>query len=210
VTNDLVAKRTIALLFLASLAGSDAACRKIQPAAEVTMIPSHAGHGTAAASSGDAGTIQVAGIAFDPPGAWRRETPSSPMRAAQFAIPGGGDEKDGSVAVYYFGSGQGGGAAENAKRWQEQFTDASGPGKVTSVEKNGLKVTVVTASGTYASGMAMGPSTPEPGFSLWGAIVEGPQGNVFIKATGPSAVIAHAQRDFDGILGSLRSLARSM
>jgi hypothetical protein len=192
-----------------------AACAKHEPSHDIMMIPAHAEESRVSSASAppETGPVLVAGISFDVPGSWRRETPSSPMRAAQFVIPGDGNEKDGSVAVYYFGGGQGGGAAENAKRWQEQFSDASGrPGRgtVESAERNGLKVTVVTASGTYASGMPMGPSTPEAGFSLWGAIIEGPQGNVFVKATGPSPVIARAQRDFGSLLASLHNASRSM
>lgn len=172
------------------------------------MAPAHAeepGAPSAPAVAVSAtGPVRVAGIAFTPPSSWRREAPESSMRVAQFGIPGSSGEKDGTVAVYYFGSGQGGGIAENAKRWQDQFTDAT-PGPVTSLERSGLKVTVVTTQGTYASGMPMGPSTPEPGFALWGAIIEAPQGNVFVKATGPKALIERSRPDFDALLASLQS-----
>lgn len=187
-----------------------AACRRAQPAREIPMAPSHAEEAGAApaapaSAAPEGGAVRVAGIAFTPPAAWRRETPSSSMRTAQFAIPGSSGEKDGTVAVYYFGSGQGGGVADNAKRWQDQFTDSPAPGTVTSLEKNGLKITIVTAEGTYGSGMPMGPSTPEPGFALWGAIIEAPQGNVFVKATGPKAQIVRSRPDFDALLSSLQT-----
>jgi len=188
------------------------ACRKREPAADIPMAPSHAGDSTVSAAAPapptEGGLVQVAGVTFTAPPAWRREAPSSSMRAAQFAIPAAGNGKDGSVAVYYFGTGQGGGVEENVKRWQDQFTDPSGrPPRSGAVhrEYHGVKVTIVTVAGTYASGMPMGPSTPEPGFSLWGAIIEGPQGNVFVKATGPSALIAGEQAGFDALLASLRS-----
>jgi hypothetical protein len=186
-------------------------CKKKEAAPDILMAPSHAGEPGAAASaavtSADASMVQVASISFAAPPSWRRETPSSSMRAAQFAIPGAASEKDGSVVVYYFGTGQGGGVDENVTRWQGQFSDPSGPPPTPSVthgEYHGLKVTIVTVKGTYASGMPMGPSTPEPGFALWGAIIENPQGNVFVKATGPSALIAREQPRFDALLASLR------
>jgi hypothetical protein len=198
-------RRIAAVIGVLAAAG---ACRRAQPAREIPMAPSHAeetGTPSAPAASAPAtGPVRVAGIAFTPPASWRREAPESSMRVAQFGIPGASGEKDGTVAVYYFGSGQGGGIADNAKRWQDQFTNAT-PGPVTSVERNGLKVTVVTTQGTYASGMPMGPSTPEPGFALWGAIVEAPQGNVFVKATGPKALIERSRPDFDALLSSLQS-----
>lgn len=198
-------KKIAAVIGLVAAAG---ACRRAQPAREIPMAPSHAEESAPSAPAGVSlpatGSVRVAGIAFTAPASWRVEVPESSMRVAQFGIPGASGEKDGTVAVYYFGRGQGGGIAENAKRWQDQFTDAT-PGPVTSLERNGLKVTVVTTQGTYASGMPMGPSTPEPAFALWGAIIEAPQGNVFVKATGPKALIERSRPDLDALLASLQS-----
>ena len=205
-------RRWLVLVFGAAVVS----CRKNEPASEIVMVPSHAEDSTAAAAPAppsatapaEGGLVQVAGVTFTAPPTWHREAPSSSMRAAQFAIPSAGNDKDGSVVVYYFGTGQGGGVDENVKRWQAQFTGPSGPPARSAVfnrVSHGVKVTIVTASGTYASGMPMGPSTPEPGYSLWGAIIEGPQGEVFVKATGPSALIAREQSDFDALLASLRS-----
>jgi hypothetical protein len=135
------------------------------------------------------------------------------MRAAQFAIPGTGNEKDALFVVYFFGSGQGGGVAENIERWKGQFLDASGKaaaGNVSSGRRNGLAVTTVTAQGTYSSGLPMGPSTPEPKSELWGAIVEGPQGNVFFKATGPKATVERSKAGFEAVLASLQSASTRM
>ena len=207
-------KRAIVRIGILALAAAAlVSCRKKEAAPDILMAPSHAGESGATAAAPAAGVpaagplVQVAGISFSAPTSWRREAPSSSMRAAQFAIPGSADEKDGSVAVYYFGTGQGGGVDENVTRWQGQFRDPSGAPPapaVTHTESHGLKVTIVSVKGTYASGMPMGPSTPEPGFALWGAIIENPQGNVFVKATGPAALIAREQPRFDALLASLR------
>jgi hypothetical protein len=191
-------------------------CRKKQPSPQVMMIPSHeesaaAGGSETRESSSD--RIDVAGISFSAPAAWRRENPSSQMRAAQFAIPGSGQAKDGLLVVYFFGRNQGGSIPENIERWKGQFTDAAGKassGEVRTDRKNGLPVTVVTAQGTYASGLPMGPSAPEPNSELWGAIVEGPQGNVFFKATGPNATIGGAKAAFGELLDSLKLATTTM
>ena len=175
------------------------------------MLPSHGDTPAGKSSAVDEvplGRIEVAGISFAVPAQWRPEAPSSSMRAAQFSIPGESDERDGSVVVYYFGSGQGGGAAENVERWRSQFSDSSGKpprSNVTTGERNGVKTTIVRVEGTYASGMPMGPSTPEKGFALWGAILEGPRGTVFVKATGPAPLIGREAPRFDALLSSLRS-----
>lgn len=192
-------------------------CRKKQPAPDILMIPSHqetspAGDSSAAAVSSE-GSVEVAGVSFSVPPEWRRESPSSPMRAAQFAIPGTGNEKDALFVVYFFGSGQGGGVAENIERWKGQFLDASGQpaaGNVSTGRRNGLTVTTVTAEGTYSSGLPMGPSAPEPNSELWGAIVEGPQGNVFFKATGPKATLERSKGGFETVLASLRNASTRM
>lgn len=201
-------RRLSALVFAAAAL---AACRRRAPAPDIPMVPAHAEPDASAASaepSAAGGTVRVAGIELEAPAGWHREAPSSPMRAAQFSIPGGTDEKDASVVVYYFGNGQGGGVAENVERWRAQFSDSSGKPprpEVTTGEHNGVRTTVVRVEGTFASGMPMGPSTPEKGFALWGAILEGPQGAVFVKATGPAAVIAREAPRFDALLASLRS-----
>jgi hypothetical protein len=208
--------RAAGILGLAAFAAGMASCRRSEPAPRISMIPSHPESAPPAENSGPrelpAGRVEVAGVSFSPPGVWRREQPSSPMRAAQFVIPGAGNEKDALFVVYFFGSGQGGSVAENVQRWKGQFTDASGAvaaGGVRTERRSGLNVTIVTAQGTFASGMPMGPMTPEPNSALWGAIVEGPQGNVFLKATGPKATIEYAGTAFAAVLDSLGSVGPS-
>ena len=41
------------------------------------------------------------------------------------------------------------------------------------------------AHGTFLSGRPFGPKTPKPGYALVAAIIEGKEGAVFIKMTGP-------------------------
>ena len=52
-----------------------------------------------------------------------------------------------------------------------------------------MKITYVTTEGTFSSGMPGGPTTPMTGYALYGAILESPDVNVFIKMTGPEAVV---------------------
>ena len=46
-------------------------------------------------------------------------------------------------------------------------------------------MTYVQAEGTYLSGMPGGPTTPKPDYGLAGAILESPEGNIFVRMTGP-------------------------
>jgi len=193
-------------------------CRKAQPSPRVEMVPAHAetaqAPAPAAAAAPSAGaTVTVAGVAFDAPSGWTSQTPSSAMRAAQFAIPGSAGQENGELAVYYFGRDQGGGVAENVSRWEGQFKGVSGGparGRSEQVIEHGLHVTTVTVEGTYSAGMPMGPSTPESNYALWGAIVEGPAGNVFLKAVGPHGTIADARPAFDRLLASIRPAETAM
>lgn len=210
-------KRTIALVLLA-LSAALAGCRKKQPSPDVMMIPAHAETvepvEASAPSAIPGGGVNVAGVAFTPPAAWKAETPTSPMRAAQYSLPGRQGGGEASFVVYYFGKGQGGSAAENVERWEGQFADAAGraaAGKVETAKANGLTITKVTCAGTYSAGMPMGgPSAPQPGSALWGVIVEGPEGNVFLKVTGPEATVTGWTPELDRMLATIRPSATSM
>ena len=52
--------------------------------------------------------------------------------------------------------------------------------------------------------MPGGPTTPRPGFTLLGAIAEGPEGALFFKLTGPKKSVAAARAGFDALVASLK------
>jgi hypothetical protein len=149
-------------------------------------------------------TIELDRIAFDLPAGWQPETPSSQMRVAQAGIHG--DAGAAQLAVFHFGEGQGGSAEENVRRWISQMEFA--PGSSTGREQfdaHGYLITWVDFEGTLqASPMSGGPSAPQPGSRLLGAVVEGPGGPWFFKATGPSATLAPQRDAFIQMLSSIR------
>ncbi len=139
---------------------------------------------------------------------WIVETPSSPMRRAQYKVPGPGGE--GECAVFYFGPGQGGDPMSNAVRWADQFTLSDGSSaqsgmKTSEIDAGGLKVVLVEVAGTYKGGMTMtaAPAVPKPGYRLLGAVAPGPDANWYFKFTGPDSTVS-AQRD--AFLSMVRSL----
>jgi hypothetical protein len=141
--------------------------------------------------------FEVAGISFMGPDKWTKTTPSSSMRAAQFEIREGSAKAD--VVFFYFGPGGAGGVAANVDRWLGQFKEPKeqlNP-KVEEQSVNGTKVTYVRAEGTFmaSSGGFFGPKTAMPESMLFGVIVEGKQGPVFIKATGPEKIIESSLKD---------------
>jgi hypothetical protein len=136
-------------------------------------------------------------IDFALPAGWQSETPSSNMRMAQASIPGPGGP--GQLAVFYFGPGGGGGVQDNIQRWIGQMEPEAGsqPAIQELQTENGFKVTWVEVVGTMLpSTMGMGPETPQPDSRLLGAVVEGPGGPWFFKATGPKDTLAAEREDF--------------
>lgn len=145
-----------------------------------------------------------AGIGFDLPAGWQSETPSSSMRLAQASIPGKAGA--GQLVVFYFGPGGGGGVEDNLQRWIDQVAaeGRSEPQRGT-LQANGLQATWLDVSGTLLpSGMGSGPTEPVPGSRLLGAVVEGPGGPWFFKATGPAATLGEQREAFLQLLRSAR------
>jgi hypothetical protein len=154
-------------------------------------------------------TSTDAGIEWTAPKNWTVEAPRS-MRLATYSIPAAaGDAEDATCAVYYFGAGQGGGVDANIQRWTGEFQDAKNT-KRSDMTVSGLKISQVSAQGAYLShgGGGMGAAPEAAGsksdYALLGAIVEGPNGSVFFKLTGPVKTVRAAEKDFGGMLKSMR------
>jgi hypothetical protein len=146
-----------------------------------------------------------AGVKWTVPSTWKSEA-QRPMRLATYTIPPAtGDSDPGECGVYYFGQGQGGSVQANMDRWIGQFQSKEAA-KRDQRTIHGLKVTTVDVSGAYsgmAGPMAKTAAAPKPNYRLLGAIVEGPQGSVFFKFTGPAKTVAQNQAAFDKLLATL-------
>jgi len=116
------------------------------------------------------------------------------MRKAQLEIAQGSDKAE--VTFFQFGAGQGGSVADNVARWFAQFQGNDAKRKTENVQAGSVKITYATTEGTFTSGMPGGPATPMSGYALCGAILESSEGNVFIKMTGPEAVVKSATEAF--------------
>ncbi|MEX1275943.1 MAG: hypothetical protein WEE20_08425 [Bacteroidota bacterium] len=147
----------------------------------------------------------VAGIRWLLPERWTTQD-ERPMRVATYTIPAAeGDGEPGECAVFYFGGGQGGDIDMNIQRWGSQFEDA-GAAEKSSSQVNGLNVTRVEIAGTYLApgGPMMESQGRKENFRLLGAIVEGPEGTVFYKFTGPANTLNAAKGEFDAMVGSIK------
>jgi hypothetical protein len=148
-------------------------------------------------------TFKAGSFTFQKPAAFKsKPTPASGVRAAQLEFT---DAKGTAEAIFYhFGPGQGGGTQANVDRWLASFQEPKEKlnSKVEKKKVSSSEVTYVEAEGTYMSGMPGGPKTAQPGSKLLGAILESPNGNVFIRMTGPIATVKAADADFRKMIES--------
>ena len=141
-----------------------------------------------------ASSVKVGAFTFALPEGWKSVTPSSAMRKAQLEITQGSDKAE--VTFFQFGAGEGGSVADNVARWFAQFPGSDDKRKSETVQAGSVKITYVTTEGTFSSGIPGGPTAPMSGYALCGAILESADGSVFIKMTGPEAVVKSSTEAF--------------
>ena len=170
-----------------------------QPAAEAPTMPNDDAAGAPAAEA-----PADPGIVWQKPTGWSDEGVRE-MRVATYSVPATNGVAA-ECAIYYFGPGQGGDPKLNVERWLGEFEHPQGA-LHDSMMVHGLQVTRARVRGEYRShgGMAGGTgSGSSADQELMGAIVEGPQGLVFFKLTGPSRAVSAAAPEFDRMIGSVR------
>jgi hypothetical protein len=120
------------------------------------------------------------------------------MRAAQLKVPGKDEKSSAEVVFFVFGAGDGGAIQANVDRWLGMFQEGKDKvnAKVEKVKKGDTQITYVRGEGTYMSGMPGGAKTALPNAMLQGAILEGKEGNVFIRMTGPADLVKSSQDAF--------------
>lgn len=190
--------------------GSEASRAAFDRAGSGSSLP--AGHPpieSPPAAEGGPSPAMVAGVAWTVPAGWE-DAGSRSMRVATYTIR---TNREGTAecAVFYFGSGQGGDVQSNIDRWLNQIEQPDGTStkeraRTAQREQSGWPLSTVDVSGTYNGGMASSPTgqPAQPGYRLLGAIVEGPQGPVFFKLTGPEAVVEASVAGFQALLESIR------
>lgn len=171
-------------------------CGADEPEGREVIKPTPAPQPTAPPPGGATGGQAGAGnLRFQLPEGWVEEAPANTMRLTQARIPG--EAGDAEFALFYFGPGGGGGTEANIERWVNQVEGAQ-PERET-YQSGDLTVHTVVATGTLTgSPMTMQGGQPQPqeGSMLLGAVVEGPGGPWFFKATGPEGTLAPYRDEF--------------
>jgi hypothetical protein len=166
-----------------------------QPSAQSQPAPSATPATAAPAMQPGSGQAVLAGVAYAPPADWQDLGPSN-MRVAQYRLaPVAGDQAPAEVNVFYFGADSGGGVNANLQRWIDQMvmpdgSEPSASAQNTVFTADGMQGHVVMLDGTYKSGggpMMGGQTKMLEGYRLVGVVLEGPEGSLFFKLTGPVA-----------------------
>ncbi|MCX5691638.1 MAG: hypothetical protein NTV94_17910, partial [Planctomycetota bacterium] len=166
-------------------------------------LPSPVSPAAAVAPITGGNQLAVLGVSLPLPEGFKQFPPSNSMRLADVRV----DDATGSspTACVIAVSTAGGGVDSNLDRWAGQVLDATGnPSKrVPSEPKmvSGLKVSSVELTGTF---VGMGDGAPKTNWTLHGAIVETPEGLLFLKMTGPADAMKAAAGRFQAMLDGLK------
>lgn len=141
--------------------------------------------------------FKVSTVTFSRPAGWE-SLPAAGMRAAELRLVDAKTKDEAEMAFFHFGPANGGGTEANVKRWFGLFVekDAALKQKVDTLKAGKTAVTYVQAEGTYMKGPPLGDKTPMRGWILLGAIVEAEGGHIFIRMTGPSALVTARTPEF--------------
>ena len=166
-------------------------------------------HEVAAANSPNRSNL--GNLNFSAPSEWIEESPSSPMRRAQYRLPRAeGDAEDAELVVFHF-PGQGGSVQANMDRWIGQFSKEDGSAaadsaKISKRESGNVPLTILDVEGTYspAGGPMMRRGNPKPNHRMLAAIAETALGPWFFKLTGHKGTIGKWEKSFLQFLDSIR------
>ena len=150
--------------------------------------------------------FKVSTLTFSRPAKWETR-PAGGMRAAEFRLVEAKTKEEVEIAFFHFGPANGGGTEANIKRWLGLFVEQGAALKqnVERTQAGKTTVTYVQAEGTYMKGPPLGEKVPMRDHILLGAILEAEGGHIFIRMTGPAALVKASTADFKKMLeGALK------
>lgn len=156
-------------------------------------------------------TFKVSGLQFTVPSRWQKEPAANDARAGQWHVPPprGEEGEGGEVIVFYFGPGVGGSVQDNVTAWRSTMTGADGNPVKAEVKDHvdgTIKITQASLFGTYSDPVPIPGLPPQlkPHYGLLGAIIEGPNGTVYWRFTGPETLITASLPLFSKIINTVK------
>ena len=182
--------------------------------APVQEIPPHSGgapDGSARSAEETVPTQSASELKFTTQTGWIEESPSSPMRKAQYRLPMvAGDPEDAGLVVYYFGGG-GGSVEANIDRWASEFEQADGSDSKQAMQRrtyhvNSLGVEEIALSGTFVAETepGSGQRVHKPDFAVRAAIISSDHGPYYVKLTGPAQTVEHWEKSFRSFIAGVQ------
>ncbi|MDH4157571.1 MAG: hypothetical protein OEW00_09890 [candidate division Zixibacteria bacterium] len=131
--------------------------------------------------------VSVAGMTFTPASQWTDLGASGSQVASYYYGPLEGDTDSATVTVHYFGKSSGT-IQDGQERWISQFSMPDGRDPHTATLQytkviDSMNVHVLTLMGNYH--LPPDGTVIKEKYRLNGIVVEAPEGNVFLKLTGP-------------------------
>jgi hypothetical protein len=159
--------------------------------------------------AGQSGKFAIAGLEWSVPTSWKQAELKSNFIAADFRIPGDGGEARFTVSTFAGDgkTGPGGTIDMNVQRWEAQFKDPLTGSSVLAHpvlrKVAGFQLTIVKLDGIMKGGTPGGPKEDTPDTALRGVFIEGPQGLVVLKLTGPKETVDAVNPEWDIMVNSM-------
>src|SRR5216684_4854821 len=151
--------------------------------------------------------IEIDGLKSTAPADWKSEKVTAKFRTHHFRIPHVADDKaDAELTIFFFGTGSGGSAADNIKRWKgffippddKKIEDVS---KVENFKVGNVDVTYLDVQGTYKfKERPFDPTSKEelrPDYRMLGVVFESPKGPYFFRMVGPAKTVEQNKKAFE-------------
>jgi hypothetical protein len=151
--------------------------------------------------------VEIDGLSSRVPAEWKEEETTNKMRAYQFLVPRVKEDKaDAEMIIFFFGTGSGGSADDNIKRWKGMFLPPEGKkiedvAKVERMKVAGVDVTYLDVQGSYKyKARPFDPQAKEelrPDYRMLGVVFASPKGPYFFRLVGPNKTVTHHKPGFD-------------
>ncbi len=151
--------------------------------------------------------IEIDGLKSTAPADWKSEEVTAKFRTHHFRIPHVADDKtDAELTIFFFGTGSGGSADDNVKRWKGFFIPPEGKkiedvSKVENFKVGNVDVTYLDVQGTYKfKERPFDPTSKEelrPDYRMLGVVFESPKGPYFFRMVGPAKTVEQNKKAFE-------------
>ncbi len=151
--------------------------------------------------------IEIDGLKSTAPADWKSEKVTAKFRTHHFRIPHVADDKtDAELTIFFFGTGSGGSADDNVKRWKGFFIPPEGKkiedvSKVENFKVGNVDVTYLDVQGTYKfKERPFDPTSKEelrPDYRMLGVVFESPKGPYFFRMVGPAKTVEQNKKAFE-------------